>query len=323
MYRFLGKEEITPLDRAAAQHRVDIMWFPTPLFESINLPYIYTIWDLQHRLQPFFPEVGTRGLWEGTEKMFCSAIRRAAYVVTGTEQGRHEIVQCYQVKEERIEVIPFPTPDIDTRNEETVPESTLSNIQKPYLFYPAQFWPHKNHTTLIEALECLSSKHGLDFDLVLTGSDKGNLDHVKKTVKKLDLDKRVHFLGFVSRNTLLFLYENAFALIFPSLFGPDNLPPLEAFALGCPVVAGSILGAEEQLGDAAILVDPLDGNAIAEAVKRLSIDPDIRRNLIERGRIRAGKWTARDYVESVLALIDRFQPYRRCWSTDERYVPKG
>jgi glycosyltransferase involved in cell wall biosynthesis len=98
-----------------------------------------------------------------------------------------------------------------------------------------------------------------------------------------------------------------------SLFGPENLPPLEAMALGCPVVAADVPGAREQLGDAAIRVPPLDPERIAAAVKRLE-DSAERDRLVAAGRERASRYSAAGYVEGVLEFLDGFERVRRCWA---------
>jgi glycosyltransferase involved in cell wall biosynthesis len=98
-----------------------------------------------------------------------------------------------------------------------------------------------------------------------------------------------------------------------SLCGPENLPPLEAFALGCPVVASEIAGAAEQLGEAALLVDPCSPEEIANAIRLLLDDPERVRSLVEKGRRRAARWTGRDFVRGVFKMLDEFEPVRRCF----------
>ncbi len=97
----------------------------------------------------------------------------------------------------------------------------------------------------------------------------------------------------------------------------DNLPPLEAFALGCPVVAANISGAKKQLGDAALLVNPRGSEDIARAIKSLHDDQALHQTLIQRGLERASKWTGQDYVKGVLAILDGFEPIGRCWSSKQ------
>src|SRR5437762_10866221 len=100
--------------------------------------------------------------------------------------------------------------------------------------------------------------------LVCVGEDRGTKEHVMREAKALGVEHRIHTPGFVERSRLTSLYQHADALLYPSLFGPDNLPPLEAMALGCPVVAARVAGAEEQLGNAAALVDPFDVDGYAD-----------------------------------------------------------
>lgn len=103
------------------------------------------------------------------------------------------------------------------------------------------------------------------------------------------------------------------ALAYPSFLGPDNLPPLEAFAQGCPVALANYPGAEEQAGDAALRFDPADPEGIARTLRQLSDDALLRETLIGRGRARALRWTAGDYVRGVYAVLDRFEAVRRTW----------
>ena len=88
---------------------------------------------------------------------------------------------------------------------------------------------------------------------------------------------------------------------------------MEAFALGTPVLASAVSGAEEQMGDAALLVDPLDPAAIAAAIKQLHGDKELRAKLIKRGKTRAAKWTMDDFVKGAFQVLDNFAPLRRTW----------
>jgi len=306
------------LSTTAESYHIDIMWFVTHSFELVHIPYICTVLDLEHRVHPFFPEVSVSGSsWDNREELFKTMIPRAAYVISGTEAGKHEILKFYHPDPERVRVIPFPVPSQVRVCKQT---ATNGRMDRPYLFYPAQFWPHKNHIVLLHAVKLLRDTHGLYIDLVFCGSDKGNLSYVREAAKQLGLDNHVHFLGFVSTDELYTLYKNAFALTYPSLFGPDNLPPLEAFALGCPVIAANVAGAAEQMGDAALMIDPLSEKEIAAAVMKLHIDPELRLKLMEKGEQRVKRLTSSAYVKKIVALCDEFEHYRRCWSRNEKYV---
>lgn len=300
-----------------SKNDIDITLSLSPFYLTMELPYITVIWDLQHRLQPYFPEVSAAGEWEKREKQYTTMLRRAAFILTGTQTGKTEIEQFYQVSSARIKVLPLPTPQFAlnaiTNNEEQV----LKQYQIPdnYLFYPAQFWSHKNHIGLLLAVKWLRDKYNLVFPVVFVGSDRGNLRYIRQMVTELALTQQVHFLGFVPQEDMVALYRKAFALTFLTFFGPDNLPPLEAFALGCPVVASYVSGVQEQLGDAALLVSPTNTEQIALVIKSLWDDITLRQTLIQRGLARASKWTTQDYVKGLFSILDEFESLRRCWSS--------
>ena len=297
------------------KYQIDVMLFFSPLRPPLDLPYITTVWDLEHRNQPWFPEVSNMGEWYSREKGYLNTLGRASYILTGTKCGKEEIMRFYNLPPNRIRVIPFPTPRfaLNGVNKTTTNVAKRYGISGEYLFYPAQFWAHKNHINLLYSLKLLHEKYGTRLSLVLVGSDKGNLTHVQRMVVELGLSNYVHILGFVSQEEVIDLYKNALALTFVSFFGPDNLPPLEAFALGCPVIAARLPGAEEQLGDAAVRVDPKNPEEIAHAIYLLYSDKQLRNQLIQKGFHRAVEWKGKDYIQAIFSLLDEFEYIRRCW----------
>jgi glycosyltransferase involved in cell wall biosynthesis len=292
---------------------VDLVWYVQPLASyTLELPYITTVWDLQHRLQPFFPEVTQGGEYEFRDDRYAMILRRAAAVITGCETGSREIQRFYGVAPERILLAPHPTPSFALADASAAVRPARAPAGQ-YLYYPAQFWPHKNHVNLLRALKLVREVHRLPVSLVLSGSDKGNRDFVHQQARQLGVADAVSDLGFVERAELIGLYRHAFALCYVTLFGPENMPPLEAFALGCPVIASDVAGAREQMGDAALLVEPTSPEQIATAVAGLHADPGLAATLVERGRARARQFTGREFVERVFRWLDWFAAIRRNW----------
>jgi len=281
---------------------------------TLEVPFLTIVWDLQHRMNPFFPEVSADGTWQSREEYFTLILKRATYVIVGTQAGKREVQMFYGVPDERIRILPHPTPRF-ALEESPSDDVDLSKYKLPrdYVFYPAQFWSHKNHVGLLHAVHHLKQQDNLRLPVVFTGSDQGNESHVRQVVRTLQLEDQVHFLGHVSRQTLNALYQNAFVLCYASFSGPENFPPLEAFALGCPVVAADIPGASEQLGDTALLIDPANELEIAGALKSLFQDKGKRESLIARGKERARRFTGGDFAKGLLDLLDEFQPIRRSW----------
>ncbi|WP_448573033.1 glycosyltransferase family 4 protein [Trichothermofontia sp.] len=300
--------------RSIQRNKLDLVWSFSPNCLARDIPYVITIWDLQHRLQPFFPEVSREKEWTSREHFFLRNTQPATYIITGTNRGKEEIERFYRVDPDRIRVIPFPTPKaLQGSNKKPEKIKDKYNISTEYLFYPAQFWPHKNHVGILNALKMLRDDYQIVMNVVFTGSDKGNLNYVKSVAEGLGLMKQVHFLGFIPREDLYGLYRQAFALLFLSFFGPDNLPPLEAFSCSCPVIAADVPGAKEQLGNAAILVSPSNTRQVALAIKQLKENPELRQTLVSFGQQRAMQWTGKDYIKAMLEILDEFQIFRYCW----------
>lgn len=309
----LGSPRFGPptwFERSLAEHGVELVWFATNYAEDCDQPFIFTVFDVEHARQPWWPEVSVNGQWEQRHHYFSRYIPKATRVIVPNSAGRDQVERYWRIEPDRFLLLGHPTPEFaleagtqPARNREPLDRR---GIGERYLFYPAQFWAHKNHATLFDALALLDG-----YELVLAGSDKGQFEHHRRLATELGVADRVHFLGFVPTDELVALYRHAHALTYLSVFGPENLPPLEAMALGCPVVAADVPGAREQMGDAALFVPPLDARAVAEAVRRVDGE---RERLVAAGRERAPQFTAERYVGGVLAFIDEFEQIRRGWA---------
>ena len=304
------------LDRVAAAAGVNFLWFVSAGVHYTDLPFLTVVWDLQHRVTPWFPEMSANGLWDNRELSHKWFLQRATGIVAGTDVGRQELERFYQIPSERVLKLPHPTPAFAVAAAGQVIDPGAHaklGIQSPFIMYPAQLWPHKNHVNLVMALQIIRERHRLPLNLVLVGSDKGNRELVNQTATRCGVTEALHCTGFVSRQDLIALYRNAVMLTYVSWCGPENLPPLEAFALGCPVLASDIPGAREQLGDAALFVRPGDPESIASGILDVLRHQDTRDRLIKAGHVRAQQWTASDYVRGVFSFLDRFEPIARCW----------
>ena len=293
---------------------LDLLWLSAPMaLFRIDLPYAVTVWDLAHRLFPFFPEVSTEGwLWDEREDYYRTLLPRATYVFVGSKVGAQQVQDCYNIPIERIRIIPLPTPNMSgPLSQDPLPTS------RPFFFYPAQFWSHKNHVHAINALKLARDRYNLDIDLIFTGADQGNEPHIRRLVEQLGLGQNVHFMGFVSRDYIRLLYARAEALLYLSLFGPDNLPPLEAFAMQCAVIAADHAGHREQLEDAALFVDPLDDDAIAKAMFEVVSEKALKCRLTSRGKSIAEARGGLSYLAAVRDALSDYAKFRICWQSND------
>jgi glycosyltransferase involved in cell wall biosynthesis len=304
------------LDHVAAPLGIEFIWFLGPQAARTDIPYLTVVWDLQHRATPWFPEMSAQGVWDARDAWHRWFLQRASAVVTGTQVGVRQLASFFQIAPENTLVLPHPTPRFASAaaSPESSPDMRAKfGLGDCFVLYPAQFWAHKNHVNLVLAVALLR-RRGLEVHLALPGSDKGVRDHVLAVAAREGAADLIHPLGFVQRDDLVALYRQALALAYVSWCGPENLPPLEAFALGCPVIATDIPGAREQLGDAALFCEPGSPESIADAMARCRSDEGMRANLIAAGSARAGRFTPLDYVNGVFGYLDRFASIRRCWA---------
>ena len=205
--------------------RIDLLWILGPYNREVSVPYIFTVWDLAHRVLPFFPEFRSAGwTWEARENTYQKMLYKASYIVTGNEAGKREILENYPVHPGKICVVPFPVPRTCYEARSLPP--SIDGIHEPFVFYPAQFWAHKNHVVLVNALRYLRDEKGVRVNCYFAGSDSGNQHHVQMRINETGMGDQIRILGFVDDTTLRFLYEKALAMTFVSLLGPNNLPPL-------------------------------------------------------------------------------------------------
>jgi glycosyltransferase involved in cell wall biosynthesis len=296
--------------------RVELMCYcwPNSLSFETRIPYVMAIHDLQHRLQPEFPEVSANGEWDFREYLFRNGARNATLLVADSEVGKEDILSCYGsygVTSDRVKVLPFlPAPYLATSifPAERLRIRTIYNLPDRYLFYPAQFWAHKNHARIVQALALLRDEHRLKIPVVFCGSHAGETRQVVFSElhglsSRLKLDSQIHYLGYVPEEDMSALYGEALALVMPTFFGPTNIPVLEAWACGCPVLTSGIRGIREQVGDAAVLADPNSAESIAEGIYRLWTDESLRSALIEAGRRRLGSYGPAHFRDRLYGIL--------------------
>ncbi len=296
---------LSPIDKICIKEKIDFIWFLDMTFDRLtDFPYAITILDLEHLKQSFFPEWGEKINWYRRNNKLSDFLKKSTFIMTGTKIGKKEIEDFYGIYSEKIYINPHPTPEkyknlspLDSKLDELIKK-------KDFFFYPANFWPHKNHINLISAMQIFLKNN--DANLLLVGNEFQNKDKIKSFVNKLGINDNVHFLGFINDEDLFKLYKNAKCLLYPSWGGPENLPPLEAFSLGCPVIANSIPGALEQLSDNAILVDCSNPKLIAEKMELIFNNDNLRKDLIDKGKVRSEKWKINDYVNK---YIENFEKY--------------
>lgn len=278
--------------------------FTAPTFREPGIPVVSVIHDLQHRDYPGFftpEEVAER------DSFLADVRAKAARIVAVSESVRQSVVAGLGVDPERTRVIPNA---IHFRLGKTDPATAAARrealgLRTHFYFYPANFWPHKNHRTLLTAYGMLRFRLGDETpDLVFTGAPCPEQDAVRFAADRMGLADRVRFLGYLSEAEFDAVWRGCLALVFPSLYEGFGIPLLEAMALGKPVLASGVTSLPEVGGDAALYFDPRLPTEMADAMERIVRDPALADRLAERGRSRVASFSPDEMTRRYLDLFD-------------------
>lgn len=306
-----------------ADFRVDLVYFLSPSFSNkpifTNLHYILTIWDLCHRDFNEFPEVRDNNEFENREAFYAGiAVKKAVAIIVDSKSGKKNIIKRYGIDKKRVFILKFlPREEagslyIDIRKK--------YELDKPYIFYPAQFWPHKNHVYILKGLKILRESYGIELFALFSGTDYGNLQYILNQADALSIGHQVRYLGFVEDEEMPSLYKQALALVMPTYFGPTNIPPLEAFNYQVPVCYSNLEGLRDQVQDAAYLLDLNDPSSLADSLYSIIHDKKEVKEKIEKGKKIIEQWTPDDFRLKLGKIFNKFKLLRECWS--ETKVPK-
>jgi glycosyltransferase involved in cell wall biosynthesis len=256
------------IKRELSPGRLQALHFPLTITipRGTGVPAATSVLDLQHEV---FPRFFSRAELAYRRVAYRAAVRGSSLVIAISEHVKETIVERFRVAPERVRVIHLGL-DLEHLH-------PGDREREPFLLYPANGWPHKNHARLLEAFALLRRERP-ELRLVLTGSG----------LERLPKAAGVEVSGHVPREELVRLYQTAAALAFPSLYEGFGLPPLEAMACGCPVAAARAGALPETCGDAARFFDPTKPDEIASAVLDVLAEPGV---LAERGLARAQSFT--------------------------------
>ena len=236
-----------------------------------------------------------------------------------TRPGREQVERYWRIEPDRFLLLGHPTPEfaLEAGAEPLPPRDALDRrgIGERYLLYPAQFWAHKNHAHAVRrARRCSRTSSSCS-----SAPTRASSSTIARLARELGVGDRVHFLGFVPTDELVALYRHAHALTYLSLFGPENLPPLEAMALGCPVVAADVPGrprAARRRGAARAAARP--GGRRGRRARASAIRSSASGSW-PPGASAAARFTAEGYVGGVLEFLDEFERIRRGWHERDRH----
>ncbi len=268
------------------QPKIDVLFSPshyTPLLSRV--PSVIYLMDLSY--ERFGTEFFTSYDINQLKRWTPLSIRKAKHVLTISEFSKSEIVRLYHTNPDKITVV-YPGFDRDTYHSK-IPMTKQHQVRKKYslagkyLLYVGTLQPRKNLNRLVEAFAKLKNKQ---IKLVIGGKKGWLYDQIFEQVRSLKLENRVLFLGFVPNEDLPGLIKGAVAYVLPSLYEGFGMPPVEAQAVGVPVVVSRLSSLPEVIGASGIYIeDPNSVDSIKEALEKvLTLTKNEREAIIEVGK---------------------------------------
>jgi glycosyltransferase involved in cell wall biosynthesis len=294
------------LGREVTRHRPDVLFVPSHVLPLRCLnslpPAVVTIHDLGYIYEPqAHPLLQRLYLLAGTRW----SIHAATRVIAVSQATARDVVDLAGGNPQRVRVIyeAGASQVCPTTAAQAAVRSRL-NLPDRYALYVGTLQPRKNLARLVAAYTRLIERDATDFDLVLAGRITPHLADLAESIRRGPLAGRIHLPGYVAEADLPALLAGALCFCYPSLHEGFGLPVLEAQQVGVPVMTSNNSSLPEVAGDAAILVDPLDVEAMAQAMLDLSRDNDLRARLIAAGHANVQRFSWDKAAAETLAVLE-------------------
>jgi glycosyltransferase involved in cell wall biosynthesis len=283
----------------------------THFFNYIVPPFVHgkkvvTIHDMVYKAFPETMNSKTRIL---LNLAMNKSMKRADAVVTDSEFSRSEIIKYFPQYRDKVEVVPCGV-DCDMFKpiqDRSIIEKVKANhnIKGKYFLYLGTLEPRKNLTRLVKAYEILSRRKE-DCPLLVLAGGKGWLyDEIFEEVNKSGLGDKVIFTQYIPGEEICPLMNGAEAFVFPSLYEGFGMPPLEAMACGTPVIVSGSASLPEVVGDCGLIVDAYSEESIADAMGKIADNEELRKQLSEKGIIRAREFSWKKSAEKLYTIYER------------------
>ena len=277
--------------------------FLSPLLS--RCPAVVNIYDLTVYRHPGTMEA--RNKWP-LKFLLPRAVSRADKIITLSAFTKREISERWPDASHKIVVVPgapYLSPDKDPYvSVGSDPKRVLAQygVQRPYLLYVGTMEPRKNIVRMLKAFEQILAMGAKDVQFVLVGHEGWGLSEVRRAWESSPVRSAIRYIGYVPDDDLAVLYRCADLFFYLSLYEGFGFPPLEAMAAGTCVVASNRASLPECLGDAAVLVDPLDTDAAATIALGLLQDEELRRDYVRKGLQQSASYSWRRSAEKILGV---------------------
>lgn len=306
---FLPESVKSSLGASIASRTQDVIHIPSQMgfFLPVSCAKVLTVHDLTPYLFPGMYPFAWGFLYRYLLPLI---LRRVDMVITDSRSAKRDIMEHMGVPETKIRTIYL---GVDTERYKVLPLSYVEPARQkyqldfPYILYVGNLAPRKNIPTLLKAFHVVSQESRSNYKLVIVGQKAWKdqpIFPIFNTVRALDLQDKVIFLGYVPEEDLPGIYNAASLFVFPSIYEGFGLPPLEAMMCGVPVITSNSSSLPEVIGDAGIMVDPYDSAALAVAINQALTEDSLRTTLIRKGLERAKLFSWQKCAEETVAVYE-------------------
>lgn len=262
-------EETIPT-KVLKKYKIKIIHSPTQSFPRNNIPFIFTLHDVQELHLPEFFTPHEREQRARNNRLGCA---KASRIVVSYNHVKQDLIKFFNLPPEIIDVVFIGSPDPELE----VRENTLTSGKK-YILYPAATWPHKNHLNLIKAFILARQNHPDfgEYKLVCTGHQTEHFKQIALLISESGIDEYIEFKGLVSDNELKDLYQNTTAVVVPTKYEAGSFPLMESLVQNIPVICSNVTSLPETIEDENFVFDPNDIPEMSDKIYRITCDPKYR-----------------------------------------------
>ena len=309
------------LQKILLKNEIDLLIFLAPsdlIFFVEDQNFVYTVWEFQHKNYPFLPEykniyfdVNVR------DKTLKIASEKAFKIFVGTKKSKRDFGKYYLCDENKIIVRPLKTSMPNINISEELNSKFTSQLKekkiKQYLFYPAQYWAHKNHKFIIDAFEKFSIQNKTDIHCVLAGSNKGNLSYIKNLINLKNLNNKIHVYEYLTDEEIVYLFKNCYAVVVPTLVGSISFPVIEGFFFKKPVIC-NINNLDDEYKKYVFSLDIASAQSLDNILNYIKKNPnEVEFKVSEANTFFYELYDDKKLSNQYIEIINEFNNYRKMW----------
>ncbi len=295
-----------PVKRDILKKKPDVFFSPDGFIpKGLMIPKVTMVHDIAFLRNPLHVKPRIRRFYDTWMPVY---IKEADHIITVSQFSKKEIVAGYKVDPDKISVVYNGV----SKKYHPITAEAAKDVRdqhtdgKPFFLYLGAIHPRKNILTLVRAFEEFKNDTKSDFHLIVAGRPSWYTKEVFKAVEKSKWQEVIHLPGFIESEVARKFMASAHALIYPSRYEGFGLPVVEAMASGTPVICSNVASLPEIAGDATLLFDPGDRDALVQHLKDVSSDDDLRKRLTAAGLDRVKQFTWDAAAEDIYKILSSF-----------------